>query len=873
MMEYPGTTRYFLCLAILLLSVCSVCFGQRPAAGADSYKVLHHSTSRYFVARQSVTTRDNGTAIAGKWGENEDESDLLLMKLDPKGAVAWARKIVNGRRIDEYRVIELKDGSLLFAGNSIYNNTAAVADILLVKVTCKGDIVYSKNLTMNDTRPKGELELFSLTEGRNGDALISFYNGGRELHYSVVCRVNTDGILVWSKTFYSHDETETVALQCLYNGASITAMGLRYTANYWSTYKSIIAMQLNYETGNTELIKGFNYSEFQTNYGLHITRADINCYAELLQDGSFALFGIFGHYDKQSHYFYSLYLNKDFTIRSTAVYSVPETLGRNFAKIRVFPDGQTHFMATKYEYERSYWWSIDEKGNTIRQKKMYYPGAYVHHQYKVNPDNYGGAIAITSYMKDRLGYLEVINAEKNNPSIEDCIGDDTIFVSKKTWQVFKSSESWQRVEKDEAVITDLALVSEPVEVFSKYICAPANAPTPGPPATKLSIQGEDSVCHSTLAKSYVARTSNAALVQWYMDPDSYTAMQKLNDSTISISFKFPGNQPVEAKLYATTGACDPLIDSITITLLPAPVKLPESPDMCTLPLTLNPGHWFKTYRWQDGSTNASYEIKKPGTYYVAVQSFCGDTYTDTVVVVRPTTGVPQNLSVCYDDTVSVKAADGFQSYQWQPAYNMQPVNERQVDLFPYRDTFYILRAMLNSGCEISDTVYVQVNQASPVSLGPDAEICPGDIVNLDAGHSYLLYNWNTGQTTSQITVQNAGHYYVIATDNNGCDTRDSILVSLKQCTNEVYVPTAFTPNKDGKNDVFKPIVAGIVTDLRFVVYNRWGEIVFVSSQGNAGWTGDYKGTVQPVGAYVWTLQYRPLNGETIWRKGSVVLVR
>ena len=89
----------------------------------------------------------------------------------------------------------------------------------------------------------------------------------------------------------------------------------------------------------------------------------------------------------------------------------------------------------------------------------------------------------------------------------------------------------------------------------------------------------------------------------------------------------------------------------------------------------------------------------------------------------------------------------------------------------------------------------------------------------------------------------------------------------------IYVPRVFTPNGDGTNDVLRPILVGIQTFQYFTVYNRWGNIIFQTTDPNQGWDGTFKGVPQPVETYLWIAAGVDINGKTIVQKGMTSLVR
>jgi gliding motility-associated-like protein len=116
-------------------------------------------------------------------------------------------------------------------------------------------------------------------------------------------------------------------------------------------------------------------------------------------------------------------------------------------------------------------------------------------------------------------------------------------------------------------------------------------------------------------------------------------------------------------------------------------------------------------------------------------------------------------------------------------------------------------------------------------------------------------------------------YTVRVSDVNGCFADDTILVHLYNLDAGLYVPNAFTPNGDGKNDTFKPIELGMKTLDLFRIYNRWGELVYSTTDINKGWDGTYKGRGQDQANYVWYAEGTDYRGNKVKKKGNVILIR
>ncbi|HPH25021.1 MAG TPA: gliding motility-associated C-terminal domain-containing protein [Chitinophagaceae bacterium] len=120
---------------------------------------------------------------------------------------------------------------------------------------------------------------------------------------------------------------------------------------------------------------------------------------------------------------------------------------------------------------------------------------------------------------------------------------------------------------------------------------------------------------------------------------------------------------------------------------------------------------------------------------------------------------------------------------------------------------------------------------------------------------------------------NAIRYKVKVTSPEGCFGEDEIAVRIFNTNPEIFIPTAFTPNSDGKNDVLKPILVGITKLDYFKIYNRWGQLVFETNEIGKGWNGTLNGTPQASGTFVFLAQGVNYTGKTIFKKGTVVLIR
>ncbi|HYO21199.1 MAG TPA: T9SS type B sorting domain-containing protein [Flavisolibacter sp.] len=116
------------------------------------------------------------------------------------------------------------------------------------------------------------------------------------------------------------------------------------------------------------------------------------------------------------------------------------------------------------------------------------------------------------------------------------------------------------------------------------------------------------------------------------------------------------------------------------------------------------------------------------------------------------------------------------------------------------------------------------------------------------------------------------HYTIRIETETGCVTVDTLQVKAVKRA-EIYVPTAFTPNRDGKNDILRPVTMGIKELKYFKVFNRWGQLLFESRTQSAGWDGKINGNQQATGVVVWVAEGVGSDGQQYIRRGTTVLMQ
>jgi gliding motility-associated-like protein len=186
-----------------------------------------------------------------------------------------------------------------------------------------------------------------------------------------------------------------------------------------------------------------------------------------------------------------------------------------------------------------------------------------------------------------------------------------------------------------------------------------------------------------------------------------------------------------------------------------------------------------------------------------------------------------------------------------------------------------------SSCDSLLTVIVSTFPKPTVQISAsETEVDGGDTVQLNATSGQLLnYLWTSIAALNNNSIQNPiativqpSWIIVQLSDSNNCTASDSIFITLKECAENIYVPNAFTPNSDGANDVFY-VYGNCIQLNHFYVFNRWGEKMWDTSDILEGWNGYYKDVMQPMGVYVYLVDYSAINGKGRTLKGSVTLIR
>jgi len=186
---------------------------------------------------------------------------------------------------------------------------------------------------------------------------------------------------------------------------------------------------------------------------------------------------------------------------------------------------------------------------------------------------------------------------------------------------------------------------------------------------------------------------------------------------------------------------------------------------------------------------------------------------------------------------------------------------------------YYITIKTAAGCDSISFYHITV-QKNPGDLKLTGDKCfeGKDTITLRATSGYEKYNWiNNITTDSSYFITRPGIYWVGVS--NSCGSKRDSTEIFDKCNFSIYMPSAFTPDGDGLNDVFRVPPSNKNKFIRLKVYSRWGQKVFETKDISNGWNGMLRGQLQPVGVYVYFLAMESLNGSKITTQGTVTLVR
>ena len=284
------------------------------------------------------------------------------------------------------------------------------------------------------------------------------------------------------------------------------------------------------------------------------------------------------------------------------------------------------------------------------------------------------------------------------------------------------------------------------------------------------------------------------------------------------------------------------------------------------------------YFWSNSAIDSTVTGLLAGTYYVTITDNNGCTTTDSTNIAEPP-AIVLTLSgtdaSCYgksDGSAVISVNGGISPYLYNWSNGGTSANQDSLSAGVYQLTLTDA-----NGCTMTQSITINQPSAIEVDAKPDTTISAGESVQL-IGEGGPFWLWTPATSLSCSDCQNpvatpeeTTTYYLTVIGDSGCSATDSVTIVVED-NSDFFIPNIFSPNGDGHNDILY-VRGKNISNIEYVIYDRWGNKMFESHDVGDGWEGTYNGKPVNAGVYVWYVKFSLDNKEETIKKGSVSLVR
>lgn len=222
----------------------------------------------------------------------------------------------------------------------------------------------------------------------------------------------------------------------------------------------------------------------------------------------------------------------------------------------------------------------------------------------------------------------------------------------------------------------------------------------------------------------------------------------------------------------------------------------------------------------------------------------------------------QDTSICNGDLVNLYPGS-YQKYLWNTGSISASIKVKDIGV-------YWVEVSDSIGCKARDSFTLINVYAKPTNFLPTTlQVCYGELYTING---FKNYNWITGATTPSINLNGLNSYWLQVTDDNDCKGIDTMKI-IYLSNQSINVINAFSPNGDGINDEFKPFTSTCLIQYELLIFNRWGQKVFNTTNVNRGWNGLLNGKSLPTDVYYYIIKYKTVTGLGETKSGYITLLR
>jgi gliding motility-associated-like protein len=280
-----------------------------------------------------------------------------------------------------------------------------------------------------------------------------------------------------------------------------------------------------------------------------------------------------------------------------------------------------------------------------------------------------------------------------------------------------------------------------------------------------------------------------------------------------------------------------------------------------------------SYKWDDGSSAPVRMVQGIGVNQIWIKATNGVCSTYDTININNRSVASLNLmedtAICEGDELIIRANSSYDSVSWN--------GESQSNVYIVSDSGGYSANAFDGYCFTNDSFHVAYKPEPSdkfIQFETPTEICIGEQFFVDKYQELITaYSWQDGSTTSTFLIENEGEYWVQGYHQCGV-VSDTIIIENCECP--IWLPNSFNPSGNGQNDFFSAKAECEFGKFEFKVFNRWGELMFESTDPNAFWDGMYRGETAAAGSYAWTLEYSASHERNIKKErlsGQVLLLR
>ena len=355
-------------------------------------------------------------------------------------------------------------------------------------------------------------------------------------------------------------------------------------------------------------------------------------------------------------------------------------------------------------------------------------------------------------------------------------------------------------------------------------------------------------------------------IDWYKDS---LPLPEINSRPYIITPEITATKEgiYHAKVTFEDGRCQ-LVGPLVIETLD--LNLPADTTICPdRNLFLNVAQTGVQYEWQDGSTQPIFSVTKEGLYWVEAQKGnCRVRDSIEVNYAKQRSFLPNDTTICDANDFLIAPQQPFDHVLWWE-------NPLELDTLLVNTAGIYHAFIIDQGCDWLDSIQVNFAISPIVNLGNDTTLCIGENLTLTVPATLTNYAWQDGSQNPDFLVTADGIYSLISTESN-CSSQDSISITFENCAPlkncESYLPNSFSPNGDGINDVLQLLTDCELQFFEMEVYDRWGSLVFETTDVRQAWDGTANGELLETGVYLWTVRYQFLEQEFLVERVETVTV-